>query len=235
MWALARPSVTPTEIFLIAGVPAIVFAAWWTLSVMLFKQRWPDTTWQFNLGVAAEEARVQEHADSYTVDALILGQQASADGPPPNERSSWTAHLASIAARCRSLSGPDTFVRGKLLEDTHRRSGTARTALETLLRWSVPFVLSVGLVVVVLRPTSAVVLAIPALSLMAPAVMFHARTRNRLPLIYGLVPTIAGSVARVLTHPLTMLEWTVGGVVAVILCAILARVPRRTERPWVAS
>ena len=131
------------------------------------------------------------------------------------------------------MVGPDTFVHGKILAEfgkqEHSKAGLVFSAL---LRISVPFLMATTIGLFALRPTGAGWLAIPALSLLVPAVLFHARTRYRLPLIYGLVPVAAGSLGQILAHsPVAPTPRIISvAVAAAILGCVLAREPRRLER-----
>lgn len=131
------------------------------------------------------------------------------------------------------MIGPDTFVQGKILANTGwRENSIARPILAASLRTSAPFLVAVTLGLFAWHPDITGWVAIPALSLMIPAVLFHARTRYRLPLLYGLVPVLSGSIARMLAQPqLPSAGWAIPvALLVVVLGLTLARKPHRLER-----
>lgn len=216
-----------------AGLPAGLFAGWWLIAAVLFGQRWPDTTWRFNLEIAAVEATHRQRTRRYTVDDLIVAGRKAETGNLRSKPAPWHAHIAAVLARARAMLGPDTFIRGKLLEETgDRHHDVLKRVLEAMLRFATPLWIAGAAVLTGVAPSPAALLAVPALALAIPAVVFHARTRYRLPLIYGLVPAVAGSTVRLLTGPTTGIDWLVVAAAGTIVGLLLSRDPDRTERPW---
>ncbi len=236
VWSAAGLPLQGSVLMWLAGLPATVFAGWWVIAAVLLRQRWPDTTWRFNLGIAAVETAYRRQKTCYTVDDLIVASRraAAADGNP--DPSLWHAHLAAVLARTRAMLGPDTFVRGKLLDPlSGPKPNPRRRILDATLRLTVPLWIAIGAVLIVWAPSPAALLTVPALALAIPAVVFHTRTRYRLPLIYGLVPAAAGAAAQLLAAPSTAVDWLAVVAVGSALGLALSREPRRTERPWAAS
>lgn len=242
-WAMIVPTMSTTQIGWLTGLPLTAFAVWWAVSILVFNQRWPDTTWKFNLGIAAEEARVQQEDSPIVVDDLIQRHQAVSGDPgaerqqfgrPDRKTTPWTGFPLSVASRLRAMVGPDTFVQGKILADKNGGSGSvSRSVLSSLFRVSVPFLAALSIGVLIWQPSRAAWLAIPALSLMIPAVLFHARTRYRLPFLYGLVPVLAGTLRLAIESPKegSSLSALVSAALIAALLAILVRQPVRLERP----
>lgn len=132
------------------------------------------------------------------------------------------------------MVGPDTFVQGKILADIKWRDhSVARPILAILFRISTPFLVAVTLGFFAWHPTVIGWVAIPGLSLMIPAVLFHARTRYRLPLLYSLVPVLAGTLSGLFARPQPQATGMVIAVVVSLLALglFLSRKPRRLERP----
>ena len=243
VWMIVSPSVTPAHASWLIGLPLTAFGVWWLVSLVFLKQRWPDTTWKFNLGITVREALVQQESDTITIDDLIELQPAEGkrrhDEDQPNVRQEHppvplAGFLRSVVSRLRALLGPDTFVKGKILARVKwGENSVAWLVLTALLRVSAPFLVAVSIGVFVWHPSSAGWVAIPAISLLIPAIVFHARTRYRLPLLYGLVPVIAVGIGHMLAQPqLSFVRSVIPMCVfVVILGLILAREPRRLERP----
>jgi len=242
VWAMVSPDFTLTQAGWLVGLPIISFGAWWLVAVGILGQRWPDTTWIFNLGVAAQEARAQDGGDPVTIDDLIGRLQTEMRHSRTDDRFRahrnrmsipWTGFLSSAAARLRAMLGPDTFVQGKILAEAKwERGSITQSVLSALFRASVPSVIALSFGMFILQPSRVGWMAIPSLSLMIPAVLIHARTRYRLPLIYGLFPVLAGSVCLTLVKPQpTQTGFVIRFVlIALVLWLVLARQPRRMER-----
>jgi hypothetical protein len=132
-----------------------------------------------------------------------------------------------VAGRLRAMLGSDTFVRAKLLP-TLDLAQLFRAALDGLLRWGYPVLFSAAVLSVILRPRWLTLAVLPCLSIIAAGVLFHARTRFRLPTIGGLFIAVAAAE-----------PWRFDGVppfriiaasaIALALLWVLGRTPTRRE------
>lgn len=225
-WTGLQSEIQGIHLAAIIGLPTVAFLAWWAFAHRTMGQRWPDTTWLFNLKVWTEEARRIGRVSTITVDDLI-------HPPAGSGRSRATTlgdHFAAIAARTRTLLGPDTFVSGKLLPASGH---LPRPGSSWGLRYSVPGLVAATVVLSCWRPDPATWLLVPAAALLLPAILFHARTRYRLPMIYGVVPVLAAHIGSLLgpsRYPTTL--WMLSAVaMTILLWALLGRRPVRLERP----
>jgi hypothetical protein len=129
------------------------------------------------------------------------------------------------------MIGPDTFVSGKLLADyDHGCVGSPGWAPHLLLRRSTPLLIATAIVAVAWRPTSSAWLALPSLALLVSPILFHARTRYRLPLVFGLIPCLAGCLNVYLSGQLSASSLVLVASAIAAITAILARKPLRLEK-----
>lgn len=239
-WVMVAPPLTSTPALWLIGLPILVLTSWWLIARLVFGQDWLDTTWLFNLGITIQEAEAYFDHETVVVDDLIRRYKADPGGawgagqaPTPRfRRIPWRSFGLSVISRLRVMIGPDTFVRGKVLPTVSGLEGhPISPVLNAALRWSVPILAAASLVATGWRLTAAIGSCLPALSLLIPAVLFHARTRYRLPAIYGAVPALAASLGLAAAPPTASVFSTVAVVALVVLVAIcLARPPRRLER-----
>ncbi len=225
-----------SHLVFVVGPPVAAFLGWWLVSKALLGETWPDTTWRFNLGIAVQDALAQTEKKEIVIDDLVerhLNRTASDHGDgDPEAGAPWISHARSFMSRLRAMTGPDAFVGGKLLAgDDRGRCALSGRLATILLRLSTPLLLAMSVVVFATSPTSAMWLAIPPVVLLVPPVLFHARTRYRLPVLFGLLPALAGSLSVLLSGPHSVLSWVLGAAGFSALSAILARRPQRLERP----
>lgn len=226
----------PIHLLFVVGPAVAAFLGWWWVSKALLGESWPDTTWKFNLGIAAQDALAQTGEGTIVIDDLIERHRARSASDlgdrAPEPRAPWTSYVRSIISRLRAMTGPDVFINGKLLPgDGHEQCIFSGSLATGLLRLSVPLFLAASIVVFAASPTTAGWLALPSIALLLPPILFHARTRYRLPVLFGLVPALAGPLNAHLSGPHSGLSWIVVAAAISVLTAVLAREPQRLERP----
>jgi hypothetical protein len=96
---------------------------------------------------------------------------------------------------------------------------------------SVPFLVATAIGLTLWSPNRIWWPVVPAVSLMVAAVSFHARTRYRLPLLYGLVPLLSAQIGQIAAGPEPLaLQRAVPAIVAIAVVGLfLALRPRRIE------
>jgi len=227
---------TSNHLIFLVGPPVVAFLGWWVISKVFLGESWPDTTWKLNLGIAVQDALAQTQGDTIIIDDLVERTLTSAAVNPGDGNSRqgapWTSHGRSALSRLRAMTGPDAFVSGKLFPgDDHERDSLSDRFTTSLFRLSFPLLLTMAMVVSAIKPTAAGWLALPSIALLLPAIFFHARTRYRLPMLLGLIPTISGSLTALISGQHSAFSWILGCAAVSILTAILARKPLRLERP----
>jgi len=235
-WAATHDWSDPDLLVYVVAPPVVAFAWWWVVSITRFGEHWPDTTWKFNLGITMQDALAPRTGAPIFVDDLIERHRDrisdhSRTGARP--AAAWSDHARSIGSRLRAVVGPDTFVTGKLLTaENFSRCRVSERFRAALLRRAFPLLLAVAAVLWFWRPTAAVWSTLPALSFLFPAGLFLARSRYRLPVLYGLVPVVAGSLAEILYEDRALsIPAAVGALVLIAgICHLLSIRPNRLER-----
>jgi hypothetical protein len=227
LWAAPIPP-DPSAWAAVIGTPVLAFVGWWCVSRFVLNQPWPDDTWRFNLSLERTERAVAAQRSTYAVDDLVdavLHAPAEGAGPPRDDRDA--SMVRPVVGRLRAMLGPDTFVRAKLLP-TLDLAQPVRGALDGFLRWAYPVLISAAVFSVVFRPRWETLAVLPGLSIIAAGVLFHARTRFRLPTIGGLFIVVAAAE-----------PWRFDGVppfriiaasaIALALLLVVGRTPTRRE------
>lgn len=231
-WMIVTSSYSPSHLISIIGIPTAAFTAWWLGSVLALGERWPDTTWRFNLGITAQENVVQMTGEPVVIDDLILRYQGHAPVPDSDRRAPvWVTYPLSVVSRLRTMLGPDVFVSAKIIASCNCRSfDLSKKILDASLRLTSPLVFAITIAFMVTGSDEFFPLVIPAVSLLAPAILFHARTRFRLPLIYSTFLFLSFLVHGFVVGGETRNESVGALFLAVGLFIVLSLKPHRLER-----
>ncbi len=212
----------------------------------------PDTTWAFNLLAARSEAY---HAGKFGalgktdgppgIEHSIADALATWERLPPAQRSRhgmaalWQSlrspwrFFCGVLRHLLTLIGPDTFIRQKLLprDAAYPDLGdAARRNWDQLLRFSLPALIAVTFSLMIVGQQRLPHYAWPTLGLVIVAVLFHARTRNRVAFLPILVlvasQQIWRSVWAVAEHPESATLWAAGlaTFIALLIFAALIRI-----------
>lgn len=232
-WVAVSRMPQSSDLLLIVAPPAVAFLGWWLVSKALLGERWPDTTWKFNVGITVQDALIQKQDGPIAVDDLIDRHVGRFNSQPGGRTptASRIAYVRSFFSRFRAIVGPDTFVTAKLLSSENFGTCSRPELLTTaLLRFSCPMLFASSAVLFLWQPSAAGWLAFPSLMLMLPPILFHTRTRYRLPVLYGLVPAAAGSLIAILFPAQPAGSWLIALLCTVAATLILTCHPRRVER-----
>jgi len=196
--------------FFILFAPTLLVLSWCTLrNLRRYGIALPDTTWAFNLMVTGSEIRRDENL-GFAIQPIIDQTLPGWSGATAGERrsrafQSLTSMLRrpglfakSVGRRFLALCGPDTFLRYQVLPPERaypELNDRLRRLLDLALRIAFPLLLTLVVVGALSRRAPPAAYSWPALSLVAVAVVFFARTRYRLVLLPALSLLAAESLA----------------------------------------
>ncbi len=242
-WQSHGPPAVATAVALL--VPPVVALLWVTVrNGRRYGIPLPENTWAFNLMVASREHSLDD-SRPFEIERAVAGTVTTWERLEPAQvtrrgsgalvavlRSPWR-FARGTWRRLLTLAGPDTFARQKLLPPDGAYPGLdprARRRWATALKIAFPVLVTILLISFTAVPRLPASFAWPTLGLMAPAVLFHARTRYRVTAMPALSLLAAQGIMRLAEslpgRPLAIAAVAVG---APLLLWALLRIRCSTE------